>query len=123
MRQAEHRLVPLRLHPHVTSHHHVGEHGHVGEQADVLVRPRDPQLGNLVGCHADHARAVELDRSRGRLDDAGQLIEEGRLARPVGADHGDDRVSGDLEVDLAIGDEALEALGEVVDAQDHVRHR
>ena len=61
------------------------------EEADVLERSADPALGDGVRRLGGHVVAVEDDLPGGRLVDAGQHVEEGRLAGAVGADQADDR--------------------------------
>src|SRR5919108_1351146 len=109
-RRAEDRVPPLALQPHVPPHLDVGKDRHVLEETDVLVRAPDAQLGDVMRRHAGDVDAVEGDRARGGRVDARQLVEEGRLPCPVGTDDRNDRVARDVEVDLAVRDEALEAL-------------
>ena len=72
--------------PQVMRRQHVLEHGHVGEQADVLERPRDAELRDLIRLLAVDARPVEMDFAFGRLVQARQQVEDRRLARAVRAD-------------------------------------
>ena len=90
--------------------------GHRREQADVLERPRHAQRRDLVRPRAGDVRAVELDLAQRRLVEAGEHVEERRLAGAVGPDDRDDRALGDLEGDVVDGDEAAEDLR-------HVRRR
>ena len=54
---------------------------------------------------------------------AGQLVEEGRLAGAVGTDDRHDRRARDREVDVAVGDQAAESLGQAADDQDRAARR
>jgi hypothetical protein len=74
------------------------------------LQPSSPRVG-------DHPPAAELDHAAGRVVDAGNDVEERRLAGTVRTDQAHDRVLGDREVDAAHGDEAAEALGDVRGAQ------
>src|SRR4029450_8157087 len=86
------------------------ERGHVLEQPDVLERPADPPLGDRVRRLAGDLVAVEDDHAPGRLVDAGDHVEERRLAGAVRADQADDRALGDGEVYAGDGDEPAELL-------------
>ena len=61
---------------------------------------------------ADRPRAVEHDLARRRRVDAGQHVEERRLARAVRADQADDRAARHREVDVVEGDQAAELLAQ-----------
>ena len=50
--------------------HQVFHHGHVGEQADVLERPGNAHLSDLVGIKAKHRFPVEEDLTLGGRDHA-----------------------------------------------------
>ena len=89
---------------------HVLERGHVVEEADVLERPRHAERRDLVRRARGDVDVLEEDPARGRLVDAGQDVEEGRLAGAVRADQADDRAARDREVDVVHGDEAAELL-------------
>ena len=72
-------------------------------------------MPSAVICVRRHAGDVRLRRTRlarGRLVDAGQHVEEGRLAGAVRADQADDRAARDREVDVVDGDEAAELLAQ-----------
>ena len=85
--------------------------GHAVEEPDVLERARHPELRHLVrrqpaGSRLPSKRTI----ARGRLVDAGEHVEERRLAGAVRADQADDRALRDGEVDVVHGDEAAELL-------------
>ena len=75
-----------------------------GTRTRRTARPRSRRGRATTGSPA------ERDRALGRLEQAGDDVEERRLARAVGADEADDRALGDVEVDRAHRDEAAEAL-------------
>ena len=85
-------------------------------------RRRNPEHGLQPGAHGarDHPPAGEVDVAAARVDDAGEDVEERRLARAVRPDQADDRAPRDLEVGLADGDEAAEALRDAMGAQQDV---
>ena len=76
------------------------------------VRPT-PSSTTRCGGRPDDLRPVEDDRARIRMVDAGDLVEERRLAGAVGADQGDDRAARDREVDVVRRDEAAELLADL----------
>ena len=65
---------------------HVVQHGEVGEQADVLERPRDAQPRDLERLQAVDPLFAERTIPRGQVDQAGDEVENGGLARSVGTD-------------------------------------
>src|SRR5262249_3000250 len=93
-------------------HEDVLERRHLLEQADVLERTTDAALRRRVRRLAADVLTVEDDPAGRRLVDAGDHVEEGRLAGPVRADQTEDRTGGDREVDVVDGDEAPELLPE-----------
>jgi hypothetical protein len=74
------------------------------EQPDVLKCAADSALRDRVRRHAGDVLAVEHDTAGGRLVDAGEHVEERRLAGAVRADQRDDRASRDREVDVVSRD-------------------
>ncbi len=66
--------------------HDVLQRREAAEQADPLQRARDAHLGQLVRLHVLLAVAVVRDDSLVLLDEAADDVEDGRLARAVGAD-------------------------------------
>jgi len=79
-------------------------------EAEPLPPPcRDPAPDDLVPLQFQKRFAGEEDRSPlGRIETR-QAIEEGRLARAVGADEAEDFVVVDGEADIVDGDEAVKA--------------
>jgi hypothetical protein len=115
------------VHPREWSHRHVDELADAGElrdlrQAALHLGPGQPEhhpvdhrvvaAGDLrmePGAQLDqggHA-AVRRDGPRGRSQDAGDQLEERRLARPVGTDHPDGLAACHLEVDPLEGEETV----------------
>ena len=70
---------------------------------------------------ADHPPARDPDVAAGRVEDADDDVEEGRLAGPIRPDQADDRPARDLEVDLLDRDEAAERLRHLSGVEDQVR--
>ena len=66
----------------------------------------------------DHLAAAEHDLARCRVDDAGDDVEERRLAGAVRADEADDRALGMTRSASCTATQAAESLGDVAGAQD-----
>ncbi len=93
---------------------HVLERRHLVEEADVLERPADAELGDPCGgCRSTSVPSKTIDAG-GRHVDAGEHVEEGRLAGAVRADQANDRPARDREVDVVHRDEAAELLAHLV---------
>ena len=87
---------------------HVVEDRERREEADVLERPRDAVLGDLVGCEAVDVVAAERDAALGRLIDAGDEVEDSGLTRAVRPDEPKELVGLNLEVERVDRCEAAE---------------
>jgi len=78
-------------------------HRHAGEQLALLGYQRDAQHGPVLQAHVGDVPVFVPDAAA-RAHRADQRVEQGRLARAVGADHGHDRASfgpqGDAVQDL-----------------------
>src|SRR4051812_36599546 len=82
-RRADDRAKQTGLHARVPAHHHVFDRAHGREEADVLERARHAHGRDLIRAPARDVLAVE-DQLPGRgLVEAGEDVEEGRLARAV----------------------------------------
>jgi hypothetical protein len=88
----------------------VFERGHRREQADVLERPRHAPCEDAVGSRVCDVLAFEEDPARRRPVQAGEHVEEGRLAGAVRTDDRDDRFLGDVEADVVDCRQAAERL-------------
>ena len=106
------RVPDAERHAGVHADQHVLDGRHVGEEPDVLERAAHAERGDLIRAQTDQRVAAEGDRpALGRVE-AGEHVEEGRLAGAVGPDdRGDAAVEG--VVHAVDGDEAAEALGDV----------
>jgi hypothetical protein len=78
---------------------HVVEHGEAAEEADVLEGASQPQPRALVRREIVERRVVEADATGVGGQDPAHAVEQGRLARAVGADQGVDGAGLDHEVD------------------------
>jgi hypothetical protein len=83
---------------------------HVGEEADVLEGPAHAQRGDLIGPQADQRAPPKGDGALVGRVEAGEDVEERRLAGAVGADDGGD-AGAEREVHPVQRGEAAEALG------------
>src|ERR1700678_2933004 len=88
---------------------HVLAHTHGREQGDVLERPGNAERGEFMPAAARKWPAVEHDRSRARIIETGNAIEERRLAGAVRTDQAADRPAGDLEGDIVERGHAAES--------------
>ncbi|MDN5861694.1 MAG: hypothetical protein L0H84_24095, partial [Pseudonocardia sp.] len=65
-------------------------HRHAAERPDDLEGPRDPGMRDRPGLRAGEVLALDEDPARGRLDVAGDQVDEGALAGAVGPDDAED---------------------------------
>jgi hypothetical protein len=72
-------------------------HGQCGERATVLERAREPDPAAPVRAPRSDVAPLELHRPRGGKVEAGQHVDEGRLARAVRPDQAHDLVTVELE--------------------------
>src|SRR5215207_4938024 len=89
------------------------ERSHVVEKADVLKGTGHAERRDFVRRQTDSRPTVEVDAAGGRLVDAGEDVEEGRLAGAVRPDQADDLSARDNEVDVVDGDQSSELLPDV----------
>jgi hypothetical protein len=122
-RRPRDRAEEIALESHVHADEHVLERSHVLKETDVLERAPDAPLRVRMRRLARHVLAVEEHAPGRRLVDAGQHVEERRLARSVRADQADDRAGGHGEVDVGDRDEAAELLAEAFGVEQRLRHR
>ena len=87
--------------PPVAVHRHLEVLGHRQGREHALPAGHhgDAEPGDLVGRRAGDVAPVEDDRAVGRRHDAGDGLEQGRLAGAVGAEQGHDLALAHLEVD------------------------
>ena len=116
-RRAHDRAEPGRVEVVVLADEDVLDRGHAREQADVLVRPRDAVVGDLVRAQRVDRVAIERDAALVHVEEAGQAVEERRLAGAVRPDDARDRAFLEFEVELADGGQAAEPLGDLVGLQ------
>ena len=83
-------------------------HAQAREEADVLEGARDARLVDLGYRHARRVLPVQKDGAVRRLVHLGQQVEDGRLARAVGADQARDLGLAHCEVELLDGVQAAE---------------
>ena len=112
------RAQPRRVEVVVLADEDVLEGGHAPEQADVLVGPRDPVVGDLVRAQVVDRVAGEGDRPLVHVEEPGQAVEERGLAGSVRPDDARDRAFLEFEVELADRGEAAESLGDLVGLQE-----
>ena len=89
------------------------DRGHARKEPDVLVRPRDPVVCDLVRTERMDGMAVEGDVALIHVEEASQAVEECGLSGSVRPDHAGDRTFLELEVQLADSGQAAEPLGDL----------
>ena len=107
----------------VAAHEQVLQHARVLEELDVLEGSRDSEAGDFRGREAKQVLAREAQVALLRLVDAGDHIEERRLAGTVGADDGEDLAGLDRERDPLQCRDAAEAHSDAVHLQQAHRIR
>src|SRR5262249_19060921 len=98
------------------------EHGQRREDAEVLEAARDPDAGELARRQAQEVATVEGHRARAGVVDARERVEQRALAGAVGADDREQLATLDLEADAGERGHGAEAQGQVVDAEQGLRH-
>ncbi|MEY9676231.1 hypothetical protein ABIE93_006165 [Bradyrhizobium elkanii] len=100
----------------------VVDHGHGLETLDDLEGAPDAALAAFRRRQLGHVLAVEDDRALGRRQHARDQVEQRRFASAVRADQADNLAAPDRDRDIAVGDEAAEALPDSARFQQR-RHR
>ena len=108
---ARHRAVPGL---EVLGGDEVLTHGRALHQADVLERATEPERSPLVHGQVSDLLAPVDDAAAVRRVEAGDHVEQRRLAGAVGTDHADDLVLVDGDAHVQVGLDATEADGQVV---------
>src|SRR3984957_2642451 len=101
--------------------HDVLARRHAGKDAHELECPGDAGAAYLEGPEADDLIALKEDRPGVRLQLASDEVEDGSLARAVGANKAGDAARGDIEGDVADRDETAESFSEAMDAENDAR--
>src|SRR6266542_2098637 len=114
---------PERIEQEVAPHleqapgHDVVEHAHALEQGDVLEGARDAEGGHVRRRQTGAVAAVEGDPSLVRAVEAADGVQQGGLARAVGADDRDDLTATDLEAHAVEGQQRSEPHADAVDLE------
>ncbi len=95
---------------------------HALEDGGLLKGAHHALAGDEMGREPRDHLAVEPHLAARRLLERRDQLEDGRLARAVGADDRQDRVRLDVERHLVDRGQAAEALGEVANLQDGLAH-
>jgi hypothetical protein len=93
----------------MSAHQHVVQHAQIAEHAPVLERARQSEPRKYIRLNAGDIAAVELHATVIGLIQAGNQIEQRRLARTVWANHAHELASGDRQVDRVHCSQAVEA--------------
>jgi hypothetical protein len=89
----------------------VVEHSEIAKEADVLESAGDAAVRDGARTATGDGFAVKENVALGRGVDAGDDVERGGFARPVGADDAVGMSRGDIEGKIGKGNEAAEAHG------------
>src|SRR5207302_2582015 len=92
-------------------------HGHGPKWPDDLERAADAEPGDAMGRHARDRGSIPADVAAVQPVQAADAVEQGGLARAIGADDADDVALGDLECDAVDGSDATESLGDLPQLQ------
>ena len=98
-------------------HDDVLERGHLLEDGRLLECPHHALAGHGMRLEPADPLAVEQDLAVGRRQERGDQLEQRALAGAVRADHREDLAVRDLEADVVDRDQAAEALGQMLDAE------
>ena len=96
-RQAQDLVPQIGGHMDVAPDQDVLQHIGVVEQFNILEGARNAQPGNLVGHDTGDVAAFKMDAAGGRVIDAADQVEDGRLAGAIGPDDGEDAALLDFE--------------------------
>ena len=87
---------------------------HIIKQADVLERAGNASMDDLMRFFAVHPLAAEVERTLGGFVDAGNEVENRRLARAVGADEPDQLGLANFHVEVIHSLQAAELDAEML---------
>src|SRR5690606_16840963 len=96
--------------------------GHVLEQANVLEGPDHPFTGDLVPWQRLNRLAIQENLASGRLIKAGQTVEYGGLAGPIGADPRDHLLVVNAQRYFVHGQQAAETHGQAAYFKNRAAH-
>ena len=95
---------------------HDVEHRH---ELEVLVDHPDAGVDRLARVSEGAGRPVDDDLARVRLVQAGQDVHQGGLAGPVLTEEAQHLAAVDRDADVVVGEDAREALGDVLELEAH----
>ena len=117
---AAERLPAPRM-PGLGGQHRIVARGHLRKQRRELKRARQAALADLVRGAPGYVVAGKAHTARRRLDDAGDEVEQRRLAGAVGSDDGAHLAVGNLHADVVHGNERAVTLRQTVDLEQWAR--
>ena len=107
----------------MAAYHDVFQHRHIGKQTDVLKGARNADAGHLMhGCGLV-GMAGQGERAAVGRDQTGDDVEEGGLARAIGANQPIDLTTLDGQAHVLKRLQAAKAFGGTADLQHHIGHR
>ena len=116
-RRVQERIPQARVQVRIFSRQHVVDGRHEREQPNVLKRARDAGRGDAVRRPPVYARAAKDDLARRRRINAGDRVEQRRLAGPVRADDGRNRTGVHTERHVVHRNQFSEALRDALKSQ------
>src|SRR5262245_19468147 len=99
------------------SDHDVIQHASLAQQTDVLEGPGDAGSRHLVGVQPGDITVAEQYATSRRSDDAGDEVDDGRLAGTVRSNQAGDTAGDHVHRQLRYGFDAAEPLRQVLDRQ------
>ena len=112
-RQTQGGLDQVTVQSQMGANHDVLDGAHVHADLQVLESPGDTARRQFIGGFAANRLAIQLDLAGSWFINAGNQVEQRRLARPVGADHRIDDTGVDIEADILYSLDAAEVNGEI----------
>src|SRR5262245_60365933 len=100
------------------THENVLKGGHIGKETDVLIGPRDSELGDLIRAEAVDGGAFEENLTFIAFPESCNAIKERSLPCPVGSDNADDGFFGDVKVYCIDSYQSAKTLGYFLCFQD-----
>ena len=115
--QADEGGSQIVLHGLMQAHLDVVDDRQLFEQADVLERAGHAHPVDLIGLFAGRGHSIDQDGAAGGLVNVGEQVENGGLARAVGADQASDLVAADHQVEAVHGGQAAKIDAQLTDVQ------
>src|SRR5690625_1047842 len=110
----------IGIHEDVAAHQNVVEHAHAAEERDVLKGAGDAAPRDAMRLQVVDLSALEGDRPFLRRVESGDGVDEGGLARAVGADQAEDLALADARRDVLQGVHTAEPAADIIANEDRI---